>query len=118
MAATWLRTLHIRRDRTILQALTERTGYAKNEEKTQGGLLVRGYACDPRTADEEFRLAKREYEHITGCNNGMKNVIGYHFRQSFKPGEITPEEALDELGEDGLEAVLGALEMFRRELSK
>ena len=78
-----------------MQALTERTGYAKNEEKTQGGLLVRGYACDPRTADEEFWLAKREYEHITGRNNGMKNVIGYHFRQSFKPGEITPEEALD-----------------------
>jgi hypothetical protein len=78
-----------------LQAITERTGYAKNPEKTEGGLLVRGYECDPRSVDEEFWLAKRKYEHITGRNNGMKNVIGYHFRQSFKPDEITPEEAMD-----------------------
>ena len=95
MAATWLRPLHIRKGRTIIQAITERTGYAKNPEKTDGGLLVKGYACDPRTVDEEFMLAKREYERNTGRNNGNKNVILYHLRQSFRPGEITPEEALD-----------------------
>ena len=26
---------------------------------------------------------------------GMRNVLAYHFRQSFKPGELTPQEALD-----------------------
>ena len=95
MASTWLKPLHIRKDRSIFQAITERTSYAKNPEKTEGGLLVRGYECDPRSVDEQFWLAKREYERNTGRDNGMKNVIGYHFRQSFKPGEITPEEALD-----------------------
>jgi len=95
MASTWLKPLHVRKDRSILQAITERTKYAKNPEKTDGGMLVKGYECDPRSVDEEFWLSKRKYEHITGRNNGMKNVIGYHFRQSFKPGEITPEETLD-----------------------
>ena len=95
MAATWLKPIHIRKDRTILQSITGRTGYAMNPEKTEDGLLVRGYACDPRTVDEEFALAKRDYEDNTGRNNGDKNVILYHLRQSFKPGEITSEEALD-----------------------
>jgi hypothetical protein len=38
-------------------------------------------------------LAKREYEFITGRNQGKRDVILYHIRQSFKPGEITPKEA-------------------------
>jgi len=85
----------MRKDRSILQAITGRTGYAMNPEKTEDGLLVRGYACDPRTVDEEFMLTKREYEKNTGRDNGKKNIILYHLRQSFKPGEITMQEALD-----------------------
>ena len=95
MATTWIKPLKIRKDRSILKSLTGRTSYATNELKTDGGLLIRGYACDPRTVDEEFMLTKRDYEHITGRDNGLKNVIAYHFRQSFKPGEVTPYEALD-----------------------
>ena len=60
-----------------------------------GGELVAGYACDPRTVDEEFLLAKREYDYITGRDQGDRNVLAYHTRQSFKPGEITPQEALE-----------------------
>jgi len=44
-------------------------------------------------ADSEFQFSKREYEHITGRNQGSNNVLAYHLRQSFKPGEVTPEEA-------------------------
>ena len=72
-----------------------RTDYAENPDKTNGGELVVGYACDPRTADEEFLLSKREYEYRTARNNGRKNVLAYHMRQAFKPGEITPQEALE-----------------------
>ena len=43
-------------------------------------------------ADEEFLLAKRQYQHITG-KHLKRDVIAYQIRQSFKPGEITPEEA-------------------------
>jgi len=93
MATTALLPIHINKGKSILQTVTERTDYAKNPEKTERGLLVTGYACDPRTADEEFMLSKREYEYLTGRNNGKKNVLLYHLRQSFKPGEITPQEA-------------------------
>lgn len=95
MASTWIKPLHIRKGKSIFQSITERTGYAKNPEKTEGGLLIRGYACDPKSVDEEWQLSKKEYEYLTGRNNGDKNVVAYHFRQSFRPGEITPEEALD-----------------------
>lgn len=48
--------------------------------------------CDPHTVDAEFALSKRRYFHITGRTQ-KSDIIAYHFRQSFKPGEITPEEA-------------------------
>ena len=38
------------------------------------------------------RLSKRQYQHITGRQQ-KNNIIAYQIRQSFKPGEITPEEA-------------------------
>ena len=95
MATTWIKPLKVRKDRSILKSLTGRTMYASNELKTDGGLLVKGYACDPRSVDEEFMLTKREYADKTGRDNGLRNVIAYHFRQSFKPGEVTPEEVLD-----------------------
>ncbi len=40
-------------------------------------------------------LSKKEYEYLTGRDNGKKNVLAYHIRQSFKPGEVTPQEALE-----------------------
>lgn len=93
MATSWLRPLHIKKGKSIAHTLGESTDYAENPEKTEKGNLVVGYACDPRSADEEFLLAKREYEYITGRNQGRRNVIAYHMRQSFKAGEVTPEEA-------------------------
>ena len=44
-------------------------------------------------SDAEFLLAKRQYIAATGRVRGADDVIAYHVRQSFKPGEITPEEA-------------------------
>ena len=92
MAATRLIALHINKGKNIAQCLRDRTDYAKNPEKTEKGELVTGYECDPMTADEEFLLSKRQYNHITGRKQRC-NVIAYQIRQSFKPGEITPEEA-------------------------
>ena len=36
---------------------------------------------------------KSRYATLTGRDQGERDVIAYHTRQSFKPGEITPEEA-------------------------
>lgn len=92
MAATRLIPLHANKGRTVAQSLGDRTDYAKNPEKTEKGELVTAYACDPMTVDDEFLLQKREYEQYTGGTR-RDGIIAYQIRQSFKPGEITPEEA-------------------------
>ena len=92
MAATRLIALHANKGRTVAQSLGDRTDYAKNPEKTEKGKLVTAYGCDPMTVDEEFLLQKRLYFQQTGKTQ-KNDVIAYQIRQSFKPGEITPEEA-------------------------
>ena len=76
----------------MAQSLGDRTDYAKNPEKTEKGELVTAFGCDPMTVDEEFLLQKRLYFQQTGKTQ-KSDVIAYQIRQSFKPGEITPEEA-------------------------
>lgn len=92
MAATRLIALHINKGRTLAQCLAERTDYSQNGEKTDHGRLISSYACDPKTCDEEFLLSKRQYRHITGRTQ-KNDVIAYQIRQSFKPGEVSPENA-------------------------
>ncbi|MDO4648546.1 MAG: relaxase/mobilization nuclease domain-containing protein [Eubacteriales bacterium] len=92
MAATRLIALHINKGKTVAQCLADRTDYSENAEKTEDGKYISSYACDPKTCDEEFLLTKRQYEHITGRTQ-KRDVIAYQIRQSFKPGEITAEEA-------------------------
>ena len=46
------------------------------------------------TADAEFLLSKAKYKATTGREQRRDtDVLCYQIRQSFKPGEITPEEA-------------------------
>jgi len=92
MATTRLIPLHIGK-RTIAKALADRIIYAEDPDKTDEGELISSYECDPLTVDAEFLLSKREYFALTGRDQGDRNVIAYQIRQSFKPGEITPEEA-------------------------
>ncbi|MBQ7535000.1 MAG: relaxase/mobilization nuclease domain-containing protein [Stomatobaculum sp.] len=92
MAATRLIALHAGKGRSVARSLNDRTDYAKNPEKTAKGELVTSYGCDPYTVDEEFMLQKREYYQKTGRSQ-QNDVIAYQIRQSFKPGEVTPEEA-------------------------
>ncbi|MFR7744481.1 MAG: relaxase/mobilization nuclease domain-containing protein [Acutalibacteraceae bacterium] len=52
------------------------------------------YECDPATVAAEFLLAKASYKAMTGREQKQgKDVLCYQIRQSFYPGEITPEEA-------------------------
>lgn len=92
MAATRLIAMHPRQGRSVAKSLGERTDYAKNPEKTEKGDLVTTYQCDPFTVDEEFMLQKRQYYQITGKNQ-YSDVIAYQIRQSFKPGEVSADEA-------------------------
>ena len=92
MAATRLIPLHVNKGRSVAACLEARTDYAKNPEKTEKGDLVTSYECDPMTVDEEFMLSKRKYQQITGLSP-KNDIIAYQIRQSFRPGEITAEEA-------------------------
>ena len=92
MAATRLIALHQNKGKSVAACLKSRTSYAQNPDKTAGGEYVSSYGCSPLTVDEEFLLSKRQYELSTGRSQ-KSNVIAYQIRQSFKPGEITPEEA-------------------------
>ena len=66
----------------------------QNPDKTQGGELISSYECDYMTADAEFLLSKAKYKAATGREQRRDaDVLCYQIRQSFKPGEITPEEA-------------------------
>lgn len=93
MATTRLMPLHIGKGGSIASALGRSVDYVENPEKTNNSELITSYECDPVTANAEFLLSKRQYENITGRSQGDKNIIAYHLRQSFKPGEITPELA-------------------------
>ena len=93
MATTRLMPLHSGKGRTVAEALGRVTNYVENPEKTNGGDLVTAYQCNPSIADQEFLFSKRQYAAITGRERKDNDVIAYHLRQSFKPGEITPELA-------------------------
>ena len=92
MAATRLIALHVNKGKTVAQCLSERLDYSQNPIKTEQGELITSYACQPETAATEFLLSKRQYQQITG-EEYKGNIIAYQIRQSFKPGEITPEDA-------------------------
>ena len=76
------------------RSISDVLDYVENPEKTWNGELICSYGCDSRTADSEFALSKRQYKQLTGRDQGGSDVIAYHTRQSFRPGEVTPEEAM------------------------
>ena len=92
MATTRIILLHVGKGRTKSRAISDIIDYVANPQKTDSGRLIIGYACDSRTADAEFLLAKWQYIAATGRVRGADDVIAYHVRQSFRPSEITPEE--------------------------
>ena len=91
-ATTRIIPMHIGKGRTAAQSFADRTGYGKNPDKTNDGELISAYACDPHATAAEFAFAWSQYERVTGRQE-QSDVIAYQVRQSFKPGEVTPEEA-------------------------
>ena len=93
-ATTYFKKHKISKGETVAQSLKERFDYGQNPDKTQGGGLISSYECDYMTADAEFLLSKAKYKAATGREQRRESdVLCYQIRQSFKPGEITPEEA-------------------------
>jgi hypothetical protein len=95
MATTWIRALHVNKGQSIARTLKDRTDYADNPEKTAKGEFVSSYECHPLSVDAEFLFSKKQYEQRTSYRRdwGANDVIAYHIRQAFRPGEVTPQEA-------------------------
>lgn len=61
--------------------------YATNPEKTEKHFFMSVLNCEScETAYAEMQVTKRRFGKLGG-------VVGYHFIQSFAPGEVTPEQA-------------------------
>lgn len=60
--------------------------YAGRENATNQRQLVTGLNCNPETARKDMMAVKEQYGKCDG-------TIAYHGYQSFKQGEVTPEEA-------------------------
>lgn len=98
MATTRLIPMHVIKGQTIANTVHQRISYAINPDKTNNGELVSAYGCQPETAIGEMLLCKKEYANYIGRSEEKKSdIILYQIRQSFKPGEISPEKA-QELG--------------------
>ena len=92
MATTRLISMHKNKGKSVADCISDRIDYALNPDKTNNGKYVSSYECDPKTVKGEFILSKKIYVNITGREQ-KNDVILYQIRQSFKPGEITPELA-------------------------
>ena len=96
MATTRLISMHQNKGKSLTDCIADRIDYALNPAKTNNGKYVSSYECDPKTVKGEFLLSRKIYSNITGREQ-KNDVILYQIRQSFKPGEITPELA-NEIG--------------------
>ena len=64
--------------------------YIANPEKTDGGRLIYTYGCS-----DEPSQASLDFDEVRLMGTGQSTVLSQHFIQSFAPGEITPEKALE-----------------------
>ena len=106
IATTALIALHTGRSRKVHSAFQQIIGYVKNPDKTEGGKLVTGYACDPLMAEAQFTQAKAEHyikdgwalddEEAAVLHNSRKGTFNYMIsmvRDNNLPGDLTLTES-------------------------
>ena len=74
------------RDNEMINELHKAIDYVNDDGKTEIGYYVTGINCSVKHAVEEMKLVKETF----GKEGGIQ---GYHAFQSFKEGEVTPEQA-------------------------
>lgn len=95
IAVTKIISIKSRLDTTINYAVNpEKTeigaalGYIENPDKTAGAVYVSAFNCSSKNAYAEMRATQKRFGKTGG-------VQGYHVILSFKPGEVTPEQAFE-----------------------
>ena len=81
---------------TVGQAIA----YIAASAKTDNGRLISTFMCS-----REPSKAAKEFAEVTATGTGRSTVIAQHFIMSFKPGEVTPERAM-EIGKEMCEKYL------------
>ena len=51
MAATWIKSLHVKKNASKISVVAAVIDYVENPGKTDGGRLITSYKCDARVAD-------------------------------------------------------------------
>lgn len=69
-----------------LSDLSNTIEYASNKDKTEKQYYVTGINCDENNIYQDMMMIKEAY-------NKIDKIQGFHGFQSFKEGEVTPEEA-------------------------
>lgn len=70
----------------LVNELHKTINYATNDDKTELGHYVSGINCSVKYAPDEMNIVKESFGKVDG-------ILGYHAFQSFKEGEVTPEQA-------------------------
>ncbi len=68
-----------------LSDLSNTIEYASNKDKTEKQYYVTGINCDENNIYQDMMMVKKAY-------NKIDKIQGFHGFQSFKKGEVTPEE--------------------------
>ena len=92
MAVTRILKIHSIPKEESLKTLIKRFDYGLNPQKTDNCRLISCFECDANTVASEFIMSQNQYYSLTG-RTPKNSVLAYQIRQSFKPGEVTPEEA-------------------------
>ena len=98
MAATRIMTVHPIEELGAAQSIKVVMDYVMNPEKTNGGTLITGFECGIEMAAEDFMFMRDEYVFNTGRSQGANEILVYHVRQSFVPGEISDVDAVNKMG--------------------
>lgn len=78
----------VKTERFSEEDLSRLLDYTQNWDKTEHQLYVTGFNCDPANACDTMNATRKRWG-----KDGEGHVLAYHLIQSFKPGEITPQQA-------------------------
>lgn len=70
----------------LLSNLSNTIDYAENKNKTEEQFYVTGINCNSNSVYQDMMRVKKAYNKLDG-------IQGFHGYQSFKEGEVTPDEA-------------------------
>ena len=99
MATTFITGIAVRPGRTQLKTAEDSIYYIENPQKTRKGELVSTFRCSPKSAPLEMMQEQFLYEQATKRKviqkyaGEKKSYMLMTIRQSFAPGEVTPEQA-------------------------